>query len=182
MLAVISILYGALVAIGQDDIPRLIAYTSLSHFGFIVLGIFVLNSQGLSGATLYMFNHGLSTAALFLVTGFLISRRGSPLISDYGGVEKVAPVLAGLFLVAGLPPSSLPGLSPFVSEFLVLVGALQLPLGGRRLRGHRHRAGRDLHPADVPAHDDRPARAPASTTMRDLDRARGRRARAAAAG
>jgi NADH-quinone oxidoreductase subunit M len=121
-LAVISIIYGALMAIGSDNIPRLIGYTSVSHFGFIVLGIFVMNSQGLSGANLYMFNHGLSTAALFLVTGFLISRRGSALISDFGGVEKVAPVLAGVFLVAGLSSLSLPGLSPFVSEFLVIVG------------------------------------------------------------
>ena len=122
VLAVVSVLYGALVAIGQDSIPRLIAYTSVSHFGFIVLGIFVLNSYGQVGSTLYMFNHGLSTAALFLVTGFLIRRRGSQLISDFGGVEKVAPVLAGIFLVAGLSSLSLPGLSPFVSEFLVLVG------------------------------------------------------------
>jgi NADH-quinone oxidoreductase subunit M len=122
-LAIISILYGAFMAIGSNNIPRLIAYTSISHFGFIVLGIFVMNSQGLSGANLYMFNHGLSTAALFLVTGFLITRRGSALISDYGGVEKVAPVLAGLFLVAGLSSLSLPGLSPFVSEILVMVGA-----------------------------------------------------------
>ncbi|HEX6877642.1 MAG TPA: NADH-quinone oxidoreductase subunit M [Nocardioidaceae bacterium] len=122
VLAVVSVLYGALLAIGQNSIPRLIAYTSVSHFGFIVLGIFVLNSQGQVGSTLYMFNHGLSTAALFLVTGFLIRRRGSQLISDFGGVEKVAPVLAGIFLVAGLSSLSLPGLSPFVSEFLVLVG------------------------------------------------------------
>jgi NADH-quinone oxidoreductase subunit M len=124
VLAIISIVYGALLAIGSDNIPRLIAYTSVSHFGFIVLGIFVMNSQGLSGANLYMFNHGLSTAALFLVTGFLISRRGSAFISDFGGVEKVAPVLAGIFLVAGLSSLSLPGLSPFVSEFLVIVGTM----------------------------------------------------------
>jgi NADH-quinone oxidoreductase subunit M len=123
VLAVISVLYGALAAIGQRSIPRLIAYTSVSHFGFIVLGIFVLNSEGQSGSMLYMFNHGLSTAALFLVTGFLISRRGSRLIPDFGGVEKVAPVLAGIFLVAGLSSLSLPGLGPFVSEFLVLLGA-----------------------------------------------------------
>jgi NADH-quinone oxidoreductase subunit M len=122
VLAVFSVLYGALVAIGQRSIPRLIAYTSVSHFGFIVMGIFVLNSYGQAGSTLYMFNHGLSTAALFLVTGFLIRRRGSQLIADFGGVEKVAPVLAGIFLVAGLSSLSLPGLSPFVSEFLVLVG------------------------------------------------------------
>jgi NADH-quinone oxidoreductase subunit M len=123
VLAVISVLYGALAAIGQKSIPRLIAYTSVSHFGFIVLGIFVLNSYGQTGSMLYMFNHGLSTAALFLVSGFLISRRGSKLIPDFGGVEKVAPVLAGIFLVAGLSSLSLPGLSPFISEFLVLLGA-----------------------------------------------------------
>jgi NADH-quinone oxidoreductase subunit M len=123
VLAIVSILYGGLMAIGSDNIYRLIAYTSVSHFGFIVLGIFVLNSQGLSGANLYMINHGFSTAALFLVAGFLISRRGSALISDYGGVEKVAPVLAGLFLLAGLSTLSLPGLAPFVSEILVLIGA-----------------------------------------------------------
>ncbi len=79
-----------------------------------------------------MFNHGLSTGALFIVTGFLISRRGSKMISDYGGVEKVAPVLAGLFLVAGLSSLSLPGLSPFVSEFLVLAGHLHRPRSWRR--------------------------------------------------
>jgi NADH-quinone oxidoreductase subunit M len=122
-LAVISVLWGAIAAIGQNSMPRLIAYTSVSHFGFIVLGIFVLNSYGQSGSTLYMFNHGMSTAALFLVAGFMIRRRGSDLISDYGGVEKVAPVLAGTFLVAGLSSLSLPGLSPFISEFLVILGA-----------------------------------------------------------
>jgi NADH-quinone oxidoreductase subunit M len=122
-LAIISIIYGALMAIGSDHVMKLIAYTSVSHFGFIVLGIFVMNSQGLSGANLYMFNHGLSTAAIFLVSGFLISRRGSALISDYGGIEQVAPVLAGFFLVAGLSLLSLPGLSPFVSEILVIIGA-----------------------------------------------------------
>ncbi|MDP9443806.1 MAG: NADH-quinone oxidoreductase subunit M [Actinomycetota bacterium] len=121
-LAIFSVLYGALVAIGQNDIRRLIAYTSVSHFGFIVLGIFVFNSQGHAGATLYMLNHGLSTAALFLVTGFLISRHGTKMISDFGGVEQVAPVLAGTFLLTGLSTLSLPGLAPFVSEFLVLAG------------------------------------------------------------
>jgi NADH-quinone oxidoreductase subunit M len=122
VLAVVSIIYGALLAIGQNNIPRLIAYTSVSHFGFIVLGIFVFNSQGQSGSTLYMFNHGLSTAGLFLITGFFIKRRGSQLISDFGGVEKAAPWLAGIFLVFGLSSLSLPGLAPFVSEVLVFVG------------------------------------------------------------
>jgi len=122
-LAVIGVLYGAIVAIGQQDLKRLIAYTSISHFGFIALGVFVMTSQGVAGATLYMVNHGFVTGALFLLVGFLILRRGSSLISDYGGVQKVAPVLAGLFLVSGLAGLSLPGLSTFVSEFLVLLGS-----------------------------------------------------------
>jgi NADH-quinone oxidoreductase subunit M len=121
-LAVIGVLYGAVVAIGQADIKRLIAYTSISHFGLIALGIFVLTSQGQAGATLYMVNHGFATGALFLVAGFMIARRRSQRIADYGGVQSVAPVLAGLFLVSGLAMLSLPGLSTFVSEFLVLVG------------------------------------------------------------
>ncbi|MFD4660448.1 NADH-quinone oxidoreductase subunit M [Kitasatospora sp. NPDC058444] len=122
VLALIGIVYGALLAVGQKDIKRLVAYASISHFGFIIMGIFALTSQGQSGATLYMVNHGLSTAAWMLVAGFLISRRGSRLIADYGGVQKVAPVLAGTFLIGSLATLSLPGLAPFVSEFLVLVG------------------------------------------------------------
>ncbi|MFI0907961.1 NADH-quinone oxidoreductase subunit M [Streptomyces sioyaensis] len=122
VLALISVLYGALLAVAQRDIKRLIAYASISHFGFIILGIFAMTSQGQGGATLYMVNHGISTAALMLVAGFLISRRGSRLIADYGGVQKVAPILAGTFLIGGLATLSLPGLAPFISEFLVLVG------------------------------------------------------------
>jgi NADH-quinone oxidoreductase subunit M len=122
VLAVIGILYGALLAVGQKDIKRLIAYASISHFGFIIMGIFAMTSQGQSGATLYMVNHGISTALLMLLAGFLISRRGSRLIADFGGVQKVAPVLAGTFMIGGLATLSLPGLAPFVSEFLVLVG------------------------------------------------------------
>ena len=121
-LAVIGIVYGAVVAIGQTDVMRLIAYTSISHFGFSILGIFAMTSQGQAGSTLYMVNHGISTAALFLIAGFLVSRRGTRLIADFGGVQRVAPVLAGTFLVAGLATLSLPGLAPFISEFLVLIG------------------------------------------------------------
>jgi NADH-quinone oxidoreductase subunit M len=121
-LSVIGILYGAIVAIGQKDLKRLVAYTSVSHMGLITLGIFAMTSQGQVGATFYMVNHGFATGALFLIAGFMISRRKSQQIADYGGVQKVAPVLAGLFLVAGLAGLSLPGLSTFVSEFLVLVG------------------------------------------------------------
>jgi len=123
VLALISIVYGALIAIGQDDVLRLIGLTSLSHFGFITLGIFALSSQGGTGSILYMVNHGLGTAALFLLAGYLIRRRGTTLISEMVGIEKATPILAGLFLVAGLATLGLPGLSPFVSEFLVLMSA-----------------------------------------------------------
>lgn len=122
VLALIAIIYGALLAIGQSDLKRLIAYTSVSHFGFIIMGIFAMTTQGQSGSTLYMVNHGFSTAGLFLVVGMLSSRRGSRLIQDFGGVQRVAPLLAGTMLIAGLSSLALPGLSSFVSEFLVLVG------------------------------------------------------------
>jgi NADH-quinone oxidoreductase subunit M len=121
-LSVVGILYGAIVAIGQRDLKRLIAYSSVSHMGLITLGIFVMTSQGQAGAVLYMVNHGFATGALFIIAGFMIARRRSSLIADYGGVQKVAPILAGLFLIAGLAGLSLPGLNTFVSEFLVLVG------------------------------------------------------------
>ncbi len=122
VLALISILYGAVAAIGSKNLLRLVAYTSISHFGFMVLGIYTFTSTGISGSIFYMVNHGFSTAALFLVIGFLISRRGSAMVTDFGGVQKVAPVLAGVFLLAGLSGLALPGMSSFVSEFMVLAG------------------------------------------------------------
>jgi NADH-quinone oxidoreductase subunit M len=122
VLSVISILYGAFLAIGQKDIKGLIAFTSISHFGFITLGIFAMTSQGHSGAALYMLNHGFSTAALFLVAGWMISRRGSSTIAEFGGLQRVTPIMAWSFFIAGMSSLALPGLSSFVSEFLVLVG------------------------------------------------------------
>ncbi|NBO51139.1 MAG: NADH-quinone oxidoreductase subunit M [Actinobacteria bacterium] len=121
-LAVISIIYGAFMAIGQRDIRGLIAFTSISHFGFITMGIFAMTTQGMSGANLYMINHGFSTAALFLIAGWMISRRGSSTISDFGGLQRVTPVMAWSFFIAGMSSLALPGLSSFISEFLVLVG------------------------------------------------------------
>ena len=121
-LAVISIIYGAFMAIGQKDIKGLIAFTSISHFGFITMGIFAMTSQGMSGANLYMVNHGFSTAALFLVAGWMMIRRGSSTIADFGGLQRVTPVMAWAFFIAGMSGLALPGLSSFVSEFLVLVG------------------------------------------------------------
>jgi NADH-quinone oxidoreductase subunit M len=122
VLSVIGILYAAFLAIGQRDMKRLVAYTSVAHFGFIGLGIFAFTSQGGTGAVLYMVNHGFSTGALFIAVGLLVARGKSRNVSDYGGAAKVTPILAGLFLLAGLSSLALPGLSTFVSEFLVLVG------------------------------------------------------------
>ena len=122
-LAVIGIIYGALVALGQTDMKRLFAYSSMSHFGFIALGIFVFTTWSMTGATLYMLGHGLATAALFLTAGFMMQRAGgSSAIATYGGVNKVAPVLAGFFLFAVMSAIALPGLASFVGEFLVLLG------------------------------------------------------------
>ena len=121
-LAVISIIYGAFMAIGQRDIKGLIAFTSISHFGFITMGIFAMTTQGMSGANLYMINHGFSTAALFLIAGWMISRRGSSTISDFGGLQRVTPVMSWSFFIAGMSSLALPGLSSFISEFLVLLG------------------------------------------------------------
>ncbi|MHB1067249.1 MAG: NADH-quinone oxidoreductase subunit M [Candidatus Nanopelagicales bacterium] len=125
-MALVGIFYGAFVALSQTDIKRLLAYSSMSHFGFIALGIFVFTSRGQSGSVVYMVAHGLSNAALFLTAGFLISRyRDSSSIGDYAGVNKAAPVLAGFFMVAALSSLALPGLVTFVGEFLVLLGTFE---------------------------------------------------------
>lgn len=125
-MALVGIFYGAFVALSQTDMKRLFAYSSMSHFGFIALGIFVFTSAGQSGSVVYMVAHGLSTAALFMTAGYLMSRyRGSSTIADYQGVNKTAPVLAGFFLIASLSSLALPGLISFVGEFLVLLGTFE---------------------------------------------------------
>jgi NADH-quinone oxidoreductase subunit M len=121
-LAVIGIIYAALLAVGQNDLKRLVSYTSIAHFGFIGVGIFAFTTQAGTGAVLYMVNHGLATGLLFLVVGMFIARRNSALISDFGGAGKLVPVLAGVLFFAGLASLALPGTAPFVSEFLVLIG------------------------------------------------------------
>lgn len=126
VLALISILYGAIVAIGQKDLMRLIAFTSVSHFGFIVLGIFVGTQVAATGAMIYMVAHGVSTAAMFLVGGFLAQRGGSQDMSTYSGMQRITPVIAGTFLVSGLASLALPGLSGFVPEYLVLLGTFEV--------------------------------------------------------
>ncbi|WP_034590891.1 NADH-quinone oxidoreductase subunit M [Hamadaea tsunoensis] len=121
-LSVVGILYASLLAVGQNDLKRLVAYTSIAHFGFIGIGVFAFTTQAATGAVLYMLNHGLATGLLFLVVGMLVSRRGSAAISDFGGAGKLVPVLGGVFFLAGMASLALPGLAPFVSEFLVLIG------------------------------------------------------------
>ncbi|RZU72801.1 NADH dehydrogenase subunit M [Micromonospora kangleipakensis] len=121
-LGLIGIIYAALLAVGQNDLKRLVSYTSIAHFGFIGVGIFAFTTQAGTGAVLYMLNHGLATGLLFLVVGMLIARRGSALISDFGGAGKLVPLLAGVLFFAGLASLALPGTAPFVSEFLVLIG------------------------------------------------------------
>jgi NADH-quinone oxidoreductase subunit M len=124
-LSVIGVIYGALLAMGQKDMKRLVSYTSVAHFGYIGLGCFAFTTQAGTGAVLYMVNHGLSTGALFMVIGFLINRGKSRMVADYSGIAKPAPVLGALFFFAGLSALALPGLSTFVSEFLVLVGSFE---------------------------------------------------------
>ncbi len=121
-LAVIGIIYAALLAVGQNDLKRLVSYTSIAHFGFIGVGIFAFTTQAGTGSVLYMLNHGLATGLLFLVVGMFVARRGSSLVSDFGGAGKLVPVLAGVLLFAGLASLALPGTAPFISEFLVLIG------------------------------------------------------------
>ena len=125
-LAVIGIVYGAWVSTVQPDLKKLVAYSSVSHLGFVMLGLFTLNQQGVVGGLLQMVNHGLSTGALFLMVGMIYERRHTRLIAEFGGLWKVIPAFSALFLVVTLSSLGLPGLNGFVGEFLVLVGAFQV--------------------------------------------------------
>jgi NADH-quinone oxidoreductase subunit M len=121
-LAVVGIVYGALIAMMQKDLKRLIAYSSVAHLGFVILGLFSGSREAISGGVLQMVNHGLSTGALFMLVGALYDRRHTREIADYGGLAKSVPVLAGVFLVVALSSIGLPGLNGFVGEFLILLG------------------------------------------------------------
>jgi len=125
VLGVIGIVYGAILAAGQTDMKRFIAYVSIAHFGFMALGIFAFDTQATVGAATYMLNHSLATGLLILVIGMIVARGGSSRIADYGGMQKVTPVLGGMLLVAVMSTLSLPGTNSFVSEFLVLLGSYQ---------------------------------------------------------
>ncbi|MGQ9682510.1 MAG: NADH-quinone oxidoreductase subunit M [Anaerolineae bacterium] len=125
VLALIGIIYGAMVALVQPDVKRLVAYSSVAHLGFVVLGAFALTSQGLSGGILQMINHGLSTGALFLLVGMIYERRHTRQIAEFGGLWKVVPVFSVLFLIVTFSSIGLPGTNGFVGEFLILLGAFQ---------------------------------------------------------
>ena len=124
-LAVIGILYGAIAATMQKDLKRLVAYSSVAHLGFIVLGTFALTSQSLTGGVMQMVNHGVSTGALFLMVGMIYERRHTRQIAELGGIQSVAPIFAGFFMVVMLSSIGLPGLNGFVGEFLVLIGSFE---------------------------------------------------------
>ncbi len=123
--AVIGILYGAAVSAVQSDLKRLVAYSSVSHLGFVMLGLFAFTLQGAQGSLLQMVNHGLSTGALFLLVGMLYERRHTRQIEDFGGIAAVAPVYSGVFLLVALSSLGLPGLNGFVGEFWILLGSFQ---------------------------------------------------------
>jgi NADH-quinone oxidoreductase subunit M len=122
VLALIGIIYGALVSMVQDDVKKLVAYSSVSHLGFVMLGLFALTPQAVSGALIQMVNHGLSTGALFLLVGIIYERRHTRLIHEFGGVSKPMPLFAAFFLIVCLSSIGLPGLNGFIGEFLILLG------------------------------------------------------------
>jgi NADH-quinone oxidoreductase subunit M len=134
VLAIIGIIYGALVAMVQPNMKKLVAYSSVSHLGFVVLGIFSFTQMGLDGAVYQMLNHGISTGALFILVGFMYERRHSLAIADYGGVATAAPWLSTIFLITTLASIGLPTLNNFVGEFLVLQGTAQANFHLDRLR------------------------------------------------
>lgn len=127
-LSVIGIIYAALVAMVQEDVKKLVAYSSVAHLGFVMLGVFALNEQGVTGGMLQMLNHGVSTGALFLIVGFIYERRHTRLITDFGGLSKQMPIFAVIFMIVTLSSVGLPGTNGFVGEFLILVGAFESSL------------------------------------------------------
>ncbi len=128
ILAIIGIIYGAIVSFAQTDMKKLVAYSSVSHMGFVMLGIFSLTPQGLYGAILQMINHGLATGALFLIVGMIYERKHTREMAAFGGLVRIMPVYAGLTLVTVLSSMGLPGLNSFVGEFSILIGSFRSPV------------------------------------------------------
>lgn len=127
-LAVIGIIYAALVAMVQEDVKKLVAYSSVAHLGFVMLGVFAFNTEGITGGMLQMINHGISTGALFLIVGFIYERRHTRLITDFGGLSKQMPIFATIFMIVTFSSVGLPGTNGFVGEFLILLGAFESQL------------------------------------------------------
>jgi len=125
ILAIIGIIYGALVSMMQPDLKRLVAFSSVSHLGYVMLGMFAFNMQGIQGSIYQMLNHGISTGSLFLIVGMIYERRHTRLIADFGGLSKVMPIYAVFFMIVTLSSIGLPGTNGFVGEFLILLGAFQ---------------------------------------------------------
>ncbi len=125
ILAVIGIIYGAIVSMMQPDLKRLIAFSSVSHLGYVMLGIFAFNMQGVQGGIYQMLNHGISTGGLFLIVGMIYERRHTRMIADFGGLSKVMPIFATFFMIITLSSVALPGTNGFVGEFLILMGAFK---------------------------------------------------------
>ena len=155
-LAIIGIIYGALVAMVQPDVKRLVAYSSVSHMGFVVLGLFSFTEFGMQGALYQMLNHGVSTGALFLFVGFIYERRHTRQISDFGGLATPMPWFSTLFVIASLSSIGLPFLNGFVGEFLIMLGTWTSNANPARVDCHdacRHRRnlGGGLHALDVAA-------------------------------
>jgi len=124
-LCVVGIIYGSLVAMMQDDVKKLVAYSSVAHLGFVMLGVFALNMQGMAGGILQMINHGISTGALFLIVGFIYERRHTREISEFGGLAKQMPIFATIFMIVTFSSIGLPGTNGFVGEFMALMGAFE---------------------------------------------------------
>jgi len=128
VLAIIGIIYGALVAMVQTDMKKLVAYSSVAHLGFVVLGIFAMTEESIQGAIIQMVNHGLSTGALFLLVGFIYERTHTREIADYGGIAKIVPIFSFALMFASLSSIGLPGLNGFIGEFLILLGTFKSPV------------------------------------------------------
>ncbi len=125
ILALVGIIYGALVSMMQDDLKRLVAFSSVSHLGYVMLGMFAFNMQGVEGSVYQMLNHGISTGSLFLIVGIIYERRHTRMIADFGGLSKVMPIYAAIFMIVTLSSIGLPGTNGFVGEFLILLGAFK---------------------------------------------------------
>ena len=159
-LAVIGVIYGALVALVQPDIKKLVAYSSVSHLGFVMLGIWGGTMQSVQGALMVMISHGFSTGALFLLIGMLYERRHTRLIADYGGIARVVPIFSLILTVVALSSIGLPGLNGFVGEFLVLLGSFAAFPWATGHRHHRRHLRRGLPAVGAAADDLQPARRP----------------------